>query len=183
MFFLRRSYVVHKDEIVSLSDTEYRVMLHLAINAGQWCSKRDIIAIVWPEKDPYENIVADYVSRLRAKLGDDVIQTNSRRPETAYRTHEAVEGSVITPRWAAVAAVHSPDVNYEIVDIETNRTIAHIYHRNPRYARACALAEELRTALGGVVEVLKGEASTKERQFSLQMAEDVLQLVEGTENK
>ena len=60
------------DQPVSLSATEYRLLFHLVRNAGHVVPRETLLARVWGddyrEQTDYLKV---YISRLRAKLGDD----------------------------------------------------------------------------------------------------------------
>jgi two-component system KDP operon response regulator KdpE len=60
------------DQPVSLSATEYRLLFHLIRNAGHVVPRETLLARVWGddyrEQTDYLKV---YISRLRAKLGDD----------------------------------------------------------------------------------------------------------------
>jgi len=61
---------------VTLSTREFLLLEYLLGRAGQACTREDLLANVWGYAfDPGTNVVDVYVSRLRAKLGDDAIET------------------------------------------------------------------------------------------------------------
>ena len=61
---------------VHLSDREFLLLQHLVRNAGRVCTRAELLEEVWGYHfDPGTNVVEVYVSRLRAKLGRDAVQT------------------------------------------------------------------------------------------------------------
>ena len=57
---------------VPLSNTEYRLLVHFLQNAGQACSRADIVRAVWGEDARVDgNLVEVYVGYLRRKLSRD----------------------------------------------------------------------------------------------------------------
>lgn len=61
---------------VSLSSREFLLLQHLMSSVGRVCPRAQILGEVWGYSfDPGTNVVDVYVARLRAKLGDDVIET------------------------------------------------------------------------------------------------------------
>jgi DNA-binding response OmpR family regulator len=61
---------------VHLSQHELQLLQHLIDHAGEVCTREQLLADVWGYCfDPGSNVVEVYVSRLRAKLGKDVIET------------------------------------------------------------------------------------------------------------
>src|SRR4051794_38847759 len=61
---------------IHLTPREYQLLHHLCDRPGQVCSREEILANAWAcPFDPGTNVVAVCVGRLRAKLGDDVIET------------------------------------------------------------------------------------------------------------
>lgn len=67
----RNAYKVTKGgSDISLSNTEFRLLIYLVDNAFSAISRQDILRDVW-QSDLYdENIVNTYVKRIRIKLGD-----------------------------------------------------------------------------------------------------------------
>src|SRR4051794_20563540 len=64
------------DGPVELSEREFRLVCHLARQAGAVCSREDLLRDVWELNfDPGTNVVEVAVSRLRGKLGTKVVQT------------------------------------------------------------------------------------------------------------
>jgi DNA-binding response OmpR family regulator len=63
--------------VVDLSEREFRLLHHLATNAGEVLSRERLLAEVWGYHfDPGSNVVDVCVRRLRRKLGDEApIQT------------------------------------------------------------------------------------------------------------
>jgi DNA-binding response OmpR family regulator len=61
---------------VSLSEREFLLLQHLMKKKGQVCTRAELLGEVWGYSfDPGTNVVDVYVGRLRAKLGDDLIET------------------------------------------------------------------------------------------------------------
>jgi DNA-binding response OmpR family regulator len=61
---------------VHLSEREFLLLQHLMDNDGEVCTREELLADVWGYTfDPGSNVVEVYVSRLRAKLAVDVIET------------------------------------------------------------------------------------------------------------
>jgi len=61
--------VTHAGEPVSLSPTEFRLLHHLMVNAGQVLSKNHLLESVWGiDYDTNSTVVETYVSYLRRKL-------------------------------------------------------------------------------------------------------------------
>jgi two-component system, OmpR family, response regulator len=61
---------------VQLTPREYQLLRHLCDRPGHVCTREEILADAWAcPFDPGTNVVAVCVGRLRAKLGDDVIET------------------------------------------------------------------------------------------------------------
>jgi DNA-binding response OmpR family regulator len=61
---------------VALTERESALLSHLMERGGEACSRMQLLADVWGFRfDPGSNIVDACVRRLRAKLGQDVIET------------------------------------------------------------------------------------------------------------
>jgi len=61
---------------VTLSTREFLLLEHLLRRAGRACTREELLTNVWGYTfDPGTNVIDVYVSRLRAKLGDDSIET------------------------------------------------------------------------------------------------------------
>ena len=59
-----------------LTATEYRLLRFFLLHRGQTLSKRQLLDHVWDEqKEPGDNAVEVYISRLREKLGRESIRT------------------------------------------------------------------------------------------------------------
>jgi DNA-binding response OmpR family regulator len=62
--------------VVSLSQREFLLLLHLMRHAGEVCSREELLSEVWGYSfDPSTNIVDVYVGRLRHKMDTDLIRT------------------------------------------------------------------------------------------------------------
>ena len=67
-----KAEVTHNNETVSLSATEYRLLLHFAHNAGKTISAEELLANVWGEEYKSDKeILWVCISRLRQKLEND----------------------------------------------------------------------------------------------------------------
>ena len=82
------------DRPVTLTDTEYRLLCELAVNAGQTMSRERLMSRVWSAREPDDSgVVRAYVKRLRQKLGETA--ENPRyifnEPRVGYRLGEAKE--------------------------------------------------------------------------------------------
>jgi two-component system, OmpR family, response regulator len=63
------SRTVHVDgRLITLSDTEYRLLCHLVRNAGRVLSCHTLLQHAWSSECPTTDVVRFQVSRLRAKL-------------------------------------------------------------------------------------------------------------------
>jgi two-component system, OmpR family, KDP operon response regulator KdpE len=63
---------VHVDgRTVDLTDTEYRLLFHLAQNAGRLMSYRSLLQLVWGSDTYGSDVVRVYISRLRRKIEPD----------------------------------------------------------------------------------------------------------------
>jgi len=61
---------------VSLSEREFLLLQHLVRHKDQVCTREQLLEEVWGcTFDPRTNVVDVYISRLRAKLGNDRIET------------------------------------------------------------------------------------------------------------
>lgn len=64
------------DRVVWLSARESSVLAHLMRHAGHVCTRAELLSEVWGYSfDPQTNVVDVYVRRLRAKLGDAIVET------------------------------------------------------------------------------------------------------------
>jgi DNA-binding response OmpR family regulator len=57
---------------VTLTNTEYRLLYHLARNRGRVLSHRELLRLAWGSESYGTDVVRVYVSRLRAKIEQDV---------------------------------------------------------------------------------------------------------------
>ena len=88
------------DRVVALTDTEYRLLCELAVNAGRLLSREQLMSRVWSSREPDDfSVVRGYVRRLRQKLGETA--QNPRyifnEPRAGYRLGDAEESDVATP--------------------------------------------------------------------------------------
>ena len=79
---------------VALTETEYRLLCELAVNAGRVLSREQLMSRVWSSREPDDSgVVRAYVKRLRQKLGESA--DNPRyifnEPRVGYRLGEAQE--------------------------------------------------------------------------------------------
>ena len=64
------------DGHIELTGREFLVFQALARHRGQWLTRRQLLALAWPdESDLSENVVSVYVGYLRRKLGPAAIET------------------------------------------------------------------------------------------------------------
>ena len=85
---------------VTLTDTEYRLLCELAVNAGQTLSRERLMSRVWSARELDDSgVVRAYVRRLRQKLGEtaDNPRYIFNEPRVGYRLGEAVEQDEIAP--------------------------------------------------------------------------------------
>ncbi len=83
-------------QVVTLTDTEYRLLCELAVNAGRPLSRERLMNRVWSARDPGDTgVVRAYVKRLRRKLGEtaDNPRYIFNEPRVGYRLGEAEEQS------------------------------------------------------------------------------------------
>ena len=72
---------------VHLSQHEFLLLQYLMDNAGEVCTREELLADVWGYTfEPGSNLVEALVSRLRAKLGRDLIETV---PKVGYSLRNA----------------------------------------------------------------------------------------------
>jgi DNA-binding response OmpR family regulator len=62
---------------VRLAPLEYAVLEFLAINRGRAVSKEELMLSVWGTSRGVSRTLAEHISRLRRKLGDDLIMTQT----------------------------------------------------------------------------------------------------------
>ena len=79
---------------VTLTDTEYRLLCELALNAGRVLSREQLMSRVWSAREPDgSGVVRAYVKRLRRKLGETAEDARYifNEPRAGYRLGEASE--------------------------------------------------------------------------------------------
>jgi two-component system KDP operon response regulator KdpE len=70
-----RSQEVFIDGVpVTLTNTEYRLLYHLARNRGRVLSHRELLRLAWGSESYGTDVVRVYVSRLRAKIEQESIR-------------------------------------------------------------------------------------------------------------
>ncbi|QKW33515.1 response regulator transcription factor [Actinomadura sp. NAK00032] len=74
--FARRQ-VTRDGAAVRLAPLEYALLEFLAINRGRAVSKEELMLRVWGTSRGVSRTLAEHISRLRRKLGDDLIVTRS----------------------------------------------------------------------------------------------------------
>ncbi len=62
-------------ERVSLNNTEYRILRHMARHAEQILSRNQIIEACLRDSEAFDRIIDVYVKNLRKKIGPDLIET------------------------------------------------------------------------------------------------------------
>ncbi len=68
--------VTRGDQAISLTPREYALVSNFALNAGRAYSRESLIERVWPGDSGVDTKVVDvYISSLRRKLGDGMIET------------------------------------------------------------------------------------------------------------
>ena len=80
--------------VVTLTDTEYRLLCELAVNAGRTLSREHLMSRVWSAREPDDSsVVRGYVRRLRQKLGEtaDNPKYIFNEPRVGYRLGEPEE--------------------------------------------------------------------------------------------
>ncbi len=83
-----------------LTETEYRLLCELAVNAGRTLTREHLMTRVWSTREPGDSsMLRGYVRRLREKLGESA--ENPRyiinEPRAGYRLGEAEEPDGATP--------------------------------------------------------------------------------------
>ena len=83
-----------------LTETEYRLLCELAVNAGRTLTREHLMTRVWSARDPGDSsMLRGYVRRLREKLGESA--DNPRyifnEPRAGYRLGEAEEPDGVAP--------------------------------------------------------------------------------------
>ena len=89
-----RRRVTLSGRVVTLTDTEYRLLCELAVNAGQTLSRERLMSRVWSTRESKDfSVVRAYVKRLRQKLGEtaDNPRYIFNEPRVGYRLGEADE--------------------------------------------------------------------------------------------
>ncbi len=79
---------------VKLTETEYRLLCELAVNAGQVLSRERLMSRVWFARESANfGVVRAYVKRLRRKLGESAAEPTYifNQPRVGYRLGEARE--------------------------------------------------------------------------------------------
>lgn len=74
-----------------LTPTEAKLLRYLIQRYPDWCAKSSIQEDLWDTVEGDYDPVANYICRLRAKLGDDVVQTSRFKDQVAYRVTEEAE--------------------------------------------------------------------------------------------
>ncbi|MCP9980965.1 response regulator transcription factor [Actinomadura madurae] len=70
--------LAYKDGMpVRLAPLEYAVLEFLAVNRGRAVSKEELMLSVWGTSRGVSRTLAEHISRLRRKLGDDLIMTQT----------------------------------------------------------------------------------------------------------
>ncbi len=75
-------------QTVSFTETEYRLLCELAVNAGRTLSREHLMGRVWSERGAVDSkIVRSYVKRLRQKLGESAANPTYifNEPRVGYR--------------------------------------------------------------------------------------------------
>lgn len=124
-----RSQEVFIDGVsVTLTNTEYRLLYHLARNRGRVLSHRELLRLAWGSESYGTDVVRVYVSRLRAKIEQESTRVRfihtkpgvgylfapdgeAAKPEATARTVDqaAVDGELLAGnrsrrwRWSSVA--------------------------------------------------------------------------------
>ena len=89
-----RRWVTVGGRTVVLTQTEYRLLCELAVNAGQTLSRDLLMSRVWSSREPDDSgVVRAYVKRLRRKLGESAADPRYifNEPRIGYRLGEAEE--------------------------------------------------------------------------------------------
>ena len=83
-------------QTVSFTETEYRLLCELAVNAGRTLSREHLMGRVWSERGAVDSkIVRSYVKRLRQKLGESAANPTYifNEPRVGYRLGPEAEES------------------------------------------------------------------------------------------
>ena len=95
-----RSRVTLEGQTVTLTDTEYRLLCELAVNAGQTMSVEHLMSRVWATRASADSkLVRAYVKRLRGRLGESAAKPTYifNEPRVGYRLGPAEEPEKVTP--------------------------------------------------------------------------------------
>ena len=85
---------------VALTETEYRLLYELSVNAGQVLSREHLMNRVWSTRESADSrLVRAYVKRLREKLGETAANPRYifNEPRVGYRMGQAVETGTEPP--------------------------------------------------------------------------------------
>ena len=82
-----RRRVAVGDRTVPLTETEYRLLCELAVNAGETLSIEHLMLRVWSARHSDSGVVRAYVKRLRQKLGESAAEPRyiMSEPRAGYR--------------------------------------------------------------------------------------------------
>jgi len=83
-----RRRVTISSQAVTLTDTEYRLLCELAVNAGRTLSREHLMSRVWSAREPGNSgVVRAYIKRLRHKLGETAANPTYvfNEPRLGYR--------------------------------------------------------------------------------------------------
>jgi two-component system alkaline phosphatase synthesis response regulator PhoP len=69
------SDVTKNNQFIELTPFEFRVLKYLALNRGKVISKRHLFDEFWDRPIYNENIIESHISKIRQKIGDDIIET------------------------------------------------------------------------------------------------------------
>ena len=89
-----RRRVTVEDREVELTDTEYRLLCELAVNAGRTLSREHLMSRVWSTREPGDSsLLRGYVKRLRHKLGESADNPSYifNEPRAGYRLGQPEE--------------------------------------------------------------------------------------------
>jgi len=121
---------------VPLSPKEFETLYVLVENAGLLVSKEELISRVWPDSFVGDGSLARNISALRRSLGDDVIQTVSRR---GYRFVPPVTHEVCSPKAIDPVRAETVQVQPEIAQNTPAVVSVPLWRRWPRLLSAVAL--------------------------------------------
>ncbi|MCY4664811.1 MAG: response regulator transcription factor, partial [Acidimicrobiaceae bacterium] len=89
--YARRRVTVSGRDVV-LTDTEYRLLCELAVNAGRTLSREHLMSRVWSTREPDgSSVMRAYIRRLRRKLGETADNPTYifNEPRVGYRLGDA----------------------------------------------------------------------------------------------